>query len=47
MLLICHFIVNITNGQTRHGTVSILQSNLHSPSESNQQNEIIHSGKIL
>lgn len=46
MLLICHFIPNITNGQTCHGTISVLQSNLHSPSELNQQNEIIHSGKI-
>lgn len=47
MLLICQFIVYITNGQTRHGTISILQNNLHSPSESNQQSEIIHLGKVL
>lgn len=47
MLLICQFIVYITNGQTRHGTISISQNNLHSPSESNQQSEIIHLGKVL
>lgn len=47
MLLICQFIVYITNGQTCHSTISILQNNLHSPSESNEQSEIIHLGKVL